>query len=561
MTLDPTVLELRRGLRPYLRRLWLRRVVRDGVRLVAVLAAAELLLAVAARITPLEWAPQAAAGLVIVTLLALLVDAARVRPSLTETALALDAEQGLRDRLSSALALAARDPDLAMAERPAEDGLAEAETMTQAERYEQLVRLQRRDALRTLSLADRRAFRPRHSRRAVSAAAICAVLLVPALLFPNPQAQVLARREAQRDAAQQQARKLEETATRIAEGRTSPDPRADIAEELRRLARELRDRPEDLDRQLARLGSLEDALRSRIDPGAEQRAAAITSLSRSLSRLSTGSDSNPEGDPKKAGEDLDKLGSELGGKTPDERAEIARQLSELESVARQAGAEAQSALHDAASAVARGDTQGAQEALGRLGEALDRGQQQVDLNRDLASAANDLQDARRALAGQQGQAGQGQAGQGQPGQGQPGQGQQGQGQQGQGQGQGQGSLGGGGSNARYLGSGNGGQSGFGGPTTGNRQFGTGDLDSIYADFDRLGRPSDPSYIAGSGGTGQTQQGSGQGQGTNNDAFVPYTDVYQDFYDFAITSLDRSYVPVDVKDYVRDYFSTLGGGEE
>jgi hypothetical protein len=42
--------------------------------------------------------------------------------------------------------------------------------------------------------------------------------------------------------------------------------------------------------------------------------------------------------------------------------------------------------------------------------------------------------------------------------------------------------------------------------------------------------------------------------------VPYTDVYQDFHDFAITTLDRSYVPVDVKDYVRDYFSTLGGGQ-
>jgi len=38
--------------------------------------------------------------------------------------------------------------------------------------------------------------------------------------------------------------------------------------------------------------------------------------------------------------------------------------------------------------------------------------------------------------------------------------------------------------------------------------------------------------------------------------VPYSNVFQDFYDFAITSLDRSYVPLDVKDYVRDYFSSL-----
>ena len=128
--------------------------------------------------------------------------------------------------------------------------------------------------------------------------------------------------------------------------------------------------------------------------------------------------------------------------------------------------------------------------------------------------------------------------------------------QGQDQGQGQGSLGGGGSSARYLGSGNGGNSGFGGPTQGNRQFGTGELDPIYADFDRLGNPNDPSYIPGQGGDGQTQQGQGQGQGTDNPAIVPYTNVYQDFFDFAITSLDRSYVPLDVKDYVRDYFTSL-----
>ena len=42
-------------------------------------------------------------------------------PTLAETALGLDAEQGLRDRLSSALELAIQRPDLATeaAERPA----------------------------------------------------------------------------------------------------------------------------------------------------------------------------------------------------------------------------------------------------------------------------------------------------------------------------------------------------------------------------------------------------------------------------------------------------------
>ena len=79
---------------------------------------------------------------------------------------------------------------------------------------------------------------------------------------------------------------------------------------------------------------------------------------------------------------------------------------------------------------------------------------------------------------------------------------------------------------------------------------------MLADFDRLGRPGDPSYVSGSGGQGPQNTGSGSGQGTNNPSVVPYTDVFQDFYDFAITSLDRSYVPLGVKDYVRDYFSSL-----
>ena len=109
--------------------------------------------------------------------------------------------------------------------------------------------------------------------------------------------------------------------------------------------------------------------------------------------------------------------------------------------------------------------------------------------------------------------------------------------------------------ARHLGSGTS-QGGFRGPTTGNREFDSDQVSPIFADFDRLGRPGDPSYVGGPGGDGQTQQGQGQGQGTTNQSFVPYTDVYQDFNDFAITSLDRTYVPVDVKDYVRDYFSSL-----
>ena len=95
------------------------------------------------------------------------------------------------------------------------------------------------------------------------------------------------------------------------------------------------------------------------------------------------------------------------------------------------------------------------------------------------------------------------------------------------------------------------------PTGANRAAELGeDLSSVFAPFERLGRPGDPSYVAGSGGDGQTQQGNSQGQGQNNGSFVPYQDVFTDFENYAQTSLDRGYVPLSVKDYVRDYFSSL-----
>jgi hypothetical protein len=79
---------------------------------------------------------------------------------------------------------------------------------------------------------------------------------------------------------------------------------------------------------------------------------------------------------------------------------------------------------------------------------------------------------------------------------------------------------------------------------------------VFAPFDRVGKPGDPSYVAGTGGDGQTQQGNQTGNGVDNGALTPYQKVYADFYQYAETSLDRNYVPLSVKDFVRDYFSSL-----
>ena len=63
-------------------------------------------------------------------------------------------------------------------------------------------------------------------------------------------------------------------------------------------------------------------------------------------------------------------------------------------------------------------------------------------------------------------------------------------------------------------------------------------------------------MSGSGGDGQVTQGNQQGAGVDPGSYVNYQKVYAEFADFAQLTLDRGYLPLSVRDYVRDYFSSL-----
>ena len=192
------------------------------------------------------------------------------------------------------------------------DPAADTELVRETATYADFVRLQRRDALGSLRAADHRAFPPRLPRRPARVAAILALVLIPALVLPNPQSDTLAQRERQREAAERQAERLKQTADRLSEGR-----RPTIRSRHRRRA--ATDQP-----RAARAGGGSrgatgqasitlDALRARLDPSNEQRAAALASLARSVSRLQSGSDSNPDGSPEQAAEDADRLADRSDG--------------------------------------------------------------------------------------------------------------------------------------------------------------------------------------------------------------------------------------------------------
>ena len=54
MSLDPQLIELRRSLGRFRRRVWLRRIVRDGSLILAAVIVAQLGLAILARLMPFE---------------------------------------------------------------------------------------------------------------------------------------------------------------------------------------------------------------------------------------------------------------------------------------------------------------------------------------------------------------------------------------------------------------------------------------------------------------------------------------------------------------------------
>ncbi|MDQ6795800.1 MAG: hypothetical protein M3067_13470, partial [Chloroflexota bacterium] len=439
--LDPDLERIRSALVLHRRRLWLRRIARRGWIAAAALAVGELLLWTVARFLPLEAAPAVGVTLPVGAVVALLVVAIVARPSLGETALAVDSEARIGDRVTSALALAGAVPSAA-GPLPEGETMDDAPALDEAAEERRFVRRQRGDALRVLKIVPPNLFRPRLSRNPALVVLVAGLVLAPVLLLPNPQdAKIAAARQARQESARQ-ADRIDEVAKELeAKGADANDPRTKLAKELRDLARQLRERPADLQLNLARLGSVEGDLRAQLDPATEQRAASLTSVSRALSRAATGRPSaNQDGDPKQAAQDLDKLKKQLDSMTPDQLKELAKKLSELQSAASQADGAAGQALRDAAQSLGQGDPAGAKAALDRLGQTLQAAAGKVGVNRDLASAASQLQNARRDLAnaanpgqgnqpGQSSNPGQGQ-GQGQPGQsGNPGQGQ-GQGQPG-----------------------------------------------------------------------------------------------------------------------------------
>lgn len=559
----------------YLKRFGRRLRLRDGWRLAQktlwlALLAVSLVLA-AGRLWPIPYLAPIALAVLGIWLLGV-VGIALFRPAYPlQTALRVDGELGLKERLSTSLALQQAIQESMAAPQGARttrktirrilpgfllSGKApetpRSWVIRSAEFAPELV-----DSLHGDALAVARQIRPevafpldwlRGPLLAALALALASALLVG---LPNPMDRILAERQAVAQAAHQQAQKLENLQKQVQESQgLTPEQQQDLLRKLDELARQLRQNPGDREAALADLSKAEEALRQQLqaNPGAQQ--AALEALAAQLQALSKSQQQRAAGDLSTAGQDLEKLAEQVQSMSESERQALAQTLAQMAARAGQAGdSPLAQALAELSQAAQSGDAQAATQAAQKGAQAFQKAQQRLANQAAIQRALSQVQSSRQAMA---------QAGQ--PGsqrvQGVEQGSQQGQ-NPGQGGSQGQNPGGGGGSQANTLPPFQG--SGKANPPTGSKPGSTGaDLSGqVYAPQQSGGNKE--LFIPGQDtGQGTTEERQSQEPlpGSPNPALVPYADVFQRYLDSAHQALDQTYIPAGLKSYVEKYFEQL-----
>lgn len=522
----------------------------------------------------LLWLPRGAlAGLLVAVLVAL---AARLRPLLDNTQVgAVALSLGLLGLVVAAATLLLRrrtrlqqarfaDRHFGLKERAATAvEIAEGRLQTPPD----MAHKQLADAVHVLQAQDVAAALPlRAARRDWFVLFLTLVLLAAAVWLPNPQAQILQEQRALQESIAEQEEEIEELVEEIeANPELSEEQQEALAEPLRSALEALQEQELTQEEAVAALSEAEADLRDLQASNSNEAlqrelGAASAPLSQTAASQSLGQ-ALQSGNLAQAGQAANDLADDLPQLTPDEQAALAEALEQSAAALEQVDGEISQALAEAAEALQEGDAQAAQDALrDAAGQLQERAQEQAAAQQ-AAAAAGQLSQGRQEVAqgGAASQNGESQEGSGQAqGQNGEGQGQNGSGQgQGQGSGQGAGQGQGQGSGAG-SGSGNGGIGGGPGGTGGE----TGQAEEVFVpDFEDLsGEPGEdvelpaecianPAACGGLLDERPTAFGDEQSR-------VPYNEVFADYRDAAYQALDSEPIPLGMKGYIRDYFSSL-----
>lgn len=408
----------------------------------------------------------------------------------------------------------------------------------------------------------------------VSAIPILTLLLLPLILLSAPTDVIWAEREAIVQRVAEQRKEIQELRDRIAEDPTlSPETRQEILATLEDLLDDLDTTSPDLEEVLARLGEAEEALRPL--QGDQTVDLAQEALRRSVASLEGGEEGEvidalhsalQNGDLNRAAEILQALTATEGEQLSyQETMALAEQMARLAQELQQVDPELARSLQTAAAHIRSGDIEAARQALGQSAQRLHELASRAADQQAAESVRAQLQEAQQAVAqavSESRATARQSFGSGQQTQGTSSNGSQ--------QGRQQGASPSGSQGGTGSGAGHGDDSGLDSSLAGRPSSAT--EPSTNAPADPRTKPYEPLFapqyledaevellylsregeiIAG----GESPQLPHQGV-----PLVPYDRIYAAYREQAVTVLEESYIPLGVKTYIRDYFSSLAPEE-
>lgn len=425
-----------------------------------------------------------------------------------------------------------------------------------------LARLQLADAVHTTGAVDVESGLPlRLYRRDWLVLFLALALLALAVWLPNPQADILRTERSVEEKIGEQVEEIEALTEEIEENPAlTQEQRQELLEPLQSALEALQAGDLSREEAVAALSEAEAELRDL------QSASSTEALRRELQEAGQAlADNAPSrdlgralesGNLGQAAQSAADLAADLPRMSREEQRALAQALAQTAESLSEVDAELAQEMAQASEALQRGDETAAQEALREAAATLQRRAQERAAAQQAASAAEQLSEGRQEVAqagtpGAQGQEGQaGAQGQG-SGQG-PNQG------EGQGNGAGQGGESGqgdGGPGSGNEGGGVGGQAGGTGGETGHAEevfvpdpagLGTEPGQDVELPAECLANPQNCGPLL-------SERPSEIGDERST---VPYSEVFGDYRDAAYNALEDEPIPLGLKGYIREYFSSL-----
>ncbi|PJF48752.1 MAG: hypothetical protein D6709_10155 [Chloroflexi bacterium] len=417
--------------------------------------------------------------------------------------------------------------------------------------------IQRQDAERVTESVDARKLMPLHiSRRDAILSLLFLMALVLAILLPNPQQQVLAQREQLRQTIAQQIERLGQAQQMIENSALSDAQKQAALQALDEARRKLEDPNVTPEEALAALNEAQSQLDALNDQAAQQQAEDLRRAGESLAPDAlTNALANAL-----ANEHFDRAANEMRRLTdssetgqPLSEEEMQRAADQLDQLARSvqnSDPELAQRLREAAQNMREGNIQAAQQQLDQAAQSLERAQETREASQALDRAQSQAEAARQAIAQQASQSQSQRPGQSQAGSNTPAGAQGRQSSQSQAQTSGRGEA----DNASARDSTTASDE-RSGASSSRKSDDFGSDDTVYAPrrISGEGRPvvlPEAQNPTAPNPDGRTSTAPGGGSS------VPYEQVYGDYSKAADEALRSGRVPPDMRDYVRDYFSSL-----